>query len=111
MARAAPAGTRGGTCGDEPRTRWAVARAQCQCAIYASLPGAGKRLAPWLLAGWGDDRERSASAASGQALAGSSPVAYESGKYTKAHRRYACVKGLRTTLCQLAWQSAWAETY
>jgi hypothetical protein len=30
MARAAPAGTRGSGCGSEPRTRRAVARAECQ---------------------------------------------------------------------------------
>jgi Transposase IS116/IS110/IS902 family len=58
---------------------------------------------------------RSESAASVQALAGTSPVAYESGKYTKAHRRYACVKAFRNTLYQFAWQStfqeAWAKVY
>jgi transposase len=84
-------------------------------AIFLSLPRAGKRLAPRLLAGWGDERERYGSAASVQALAGTSPVAYESGKYTKAHRRYACVKAFRNTLYQFAWQStfqeAWAKSY
>ncbi len=30
MARAAPSGTRGSACGDEPRTRRALARAECQ---------------------------------------------------------------------------------
>jgi transposase len=44
--------------------------------IFSSLPGAGKRLEPRLLAGWGDDRSRNASAASVQALAGTGPVAY-----------------------------------
>jgi transposase len=48
--------------------------------IFVSLPRAGKRLAPRLLAGWGDDRERYLSAATVQALAGTSPVAYECGK-------------------------------
>src|SRR5262245_63987672 len=57
--------------------------------IFSSLPRAGKRLAPRLLAGWGDERERYVSAASVQALAGTSPVAYQSGNYAKAHRRYA----------------------
>ncbi len=76
---------------------------------------ASKRLVPRLLAGWGDDWERYASAASVQALAGTSPVAYERGKYAKAHRRYACVKPFRNVLYQFAWQStfqeAWAVTY
>src|SRR5258706_7535046 len=83
--------------------------------IFASLPRAGKRLAPRLLAGWGDDRERYLSAASVQALAGTSPVAYQSGNYVKAHRRYACVKPFRNVLYQFAWQStfqeAWAQAY
>src|SRR5260221_14033253 len=30
MARTAPWGTRGGACGNEPRTRWALAPAECQ---------------------------------------------------------------------------------
>jgi len=83
--------------------------------IFGSLPRAGKRLAPRLLAGWGDDRERYGSAASVQALAGTSPVAYQSGNYVKAHRRYACVKPFRNVLYQFAWQStfqeAWAQAY
>jgi transposase len=79
--------------------------------IFSSLPRAGKRLAPRLLAGWGDDRERYASAASVQALAGTSPVAYQSGKYAKAHRRYACVKPFRNVLFQFAWQSTFREPW
>jgi hypothetical protein len=42
--------------------------------IFSGLPGAGKRLAPRLLAEWGDDRSRSAHAASVQALGDTSPV-------------------------------------
>jgi transposase len=42
--------------------------------IFGGLPGAGKRLAPRLLAEWGDDRSRYANAASVQALGGTSPV-------------------------------------
>src|SRR5262249_25747030 len=83
--------------------------------LFMSLPRAGKRLAPRLLAGWGDDRERYASATSVQALAGTSPVAYQSGNYAKAHRRYACVKPFRNVLYQFAWQSIfqepWAQAY
>jgi transposase len=48
--------------------------------IFRSLPRAGKRLAPRLLAELGEDRARYQSAASLQALAGTSPVPYESGK-------------------------------
>jgi transposase len=49
-----------------------------------------------------------------QGLAGAAPVAFQSGKYTKAHKRYACIKPLRNALYQFAWQStkeAWALEY
>ena len=49
-------------------------------ALFLSLPGAGTRLAPRFLAGWGDERERYASAQSIQGLAGTAPVAFQSGK-------------------------------
>jgi transposase len=83
--------------------------------IFSSLPGAGKRLAPRLLAEIGDDRQRYADASSLQALAGTSPVLFQSGMYLKAHRRYGCIKSLRNALHQFAWQStqqeAWAHNY
>jgi transposase len=83
--------------------------------IFASLPGAGKRLAPRLLAEWGDDRAGSARGRSVQALAGTAPVPYESGNYRTAHRRTACLKPLRNALFQFAWQSTltepWAKDY
>jgi transposase len=83
--------------------------------VFSSLPGAGKRLAPRILAEWGDDRERYSDANSVQALAGTSPVAYESGNYSKPHKRSACIKPLRNALQQFARQStkqeAWALAY
>jgi transposase len=79
--------------------------------LFCSLPGAGKRLAPRLLAEWGDDRGRYAGASSIQALAGTSPVAYQSGNYRKAHKRYACVKPWRNALHQFAWQSTRKEPW
>jgi transposase len=83
--------------------------------IFATLPGAGKRLAPRLLAEIGDDRSRYADAASLQALAGTSPVLFQSGMYLKAHRRYGCIKPLRNALHQFARpctrQEAWARDY
>ena len=57
-------------------------------AAFASLPRAGTRLAPRLLAAWGDDRGRYADAASVQALAGASPVVFQSGNYASVHKRY-----------------------
>jgi hypothetical protein len=83
--------------------------------IFSGLPLAGKRLAPRLLAEWGDDRTRYASAASVQALGGTSPVPVESGKHASVQQRHASVKPLRHTLYQFAWQSTfqepWAEAY
>src|SRR5258708_3045904 len=83
--------------------------------VWSSLPGAGKRLAPRLLAEWGEDRSRYADATSVQTLAGTAPVPFASGNYAKAHKRFACVKPLRNALHQFAWQStrqeAWALDY
>jgi transposase len=84
-------------------------------ALFASLPRAGKRLAPRLLAEWGDDRTRYGSAAAVQALGGTSPVPTASGKLVRAQKRYACSKPLRNALHQFAWQSTlkeeWAAYY
>jgi len=83
--------------------------------LFRALPGAGKRLAPRLLAEIGDDRTRYAAASSLQALAGTSPVLFQSGTYCKAHRRLGCIKPLRNALQQFAWQSCrfepWAKEY
>lgn len=82
---------------------------------FSQLPGAGKRLAPRLLAEWGDDRTRYRTASAVQALAGTAPVPFESGKYAKVHKRYACVKPFRNALHQFAWESVrlepWAKAY
>jgi transposase len=79
--------------------------------VFVSLPGAGKRLAPRLLAEWGDDRTRYQDASNVQALAGTSPVAFQSGNFARAHRRYACNKVFRNTFHQFAWQSTRAEPW
>lgn len=79
--------------------------------LFRSLPRAGKRLAPRLLAEIGDDRARYQDAGSLQALAGTAPVLFESGQYSKAHRRYACIKPLRNVLHQFAWQSTQREDW
>lgn len=76
---------------------------------FSSLPGAAKRLAPRLLAGWGDDRKRYSDAVSVQALAGASPVPYESGNYSKVQKRYACIKPLHNALHQFACESTRQE--
>lgn len=83
--------------------------------LWSSLPRAGKRLAPRLLADWGDDRSRYADANSVQTLAGTAPVPFQSGNYARAHKRFACVKPWRNDLYQFAWQSTlsepWAAAY
>lgn len=83
--------------------------------LFTSLPRAGKRLAPRLLAEIGEDRTRYQDASSLQALGGTSPVLYQSGTYSKAHRRLGCIKPLRNALQQFAWQTtqseAWAREY
>lgn len=83
--------------------------------LWSSLPRAGKRLAPRLLAEWGDDRSRYADANSVQTLAGTAPVPFQSGNYARAHKRFACIKPWRNDLYQFAWQSTlsepWAAAY
>ncbi len=83
--------------------------------ILMSLPGAGKRLAPRLLAESGDDPRRYQSAASLQALGGTSPVLFQSGTSSQPHRRLGCIKPLRNALHQFArprtQQASWAKAY
>jgi transposase len=83
--------------------------------VFRSLPGAGRRLAPRLLAEIGDDPGRYENAASLQALGGTSPVLFQSGTYSKPHRRLGCIKPLRNALHSFAWQSTqqepWAKAY
>ncbi len=79
--------------------------------LFQTLPGAGARLAPRLLAEIGDDRHRYQSSASLQALAGTSPVLFQSGTYAKAHRRVGCIKPLRNALHQFAFHSTRSEPW
>ncbi len=63
----------------------------------------------------GDDRSRYDSASSWQALAGTSPVLFQSGTYQKAHQRLGCIKPWRNVLHQFGGpsthQEAWAKEY
>jgi transposase len=77
--------------------------------LFASLPGAGKRLAPRLLAEWGEDRGRYAGAPSVPALAGTCPVLCQSGQYARARHRRACCKPLRQALHLFARESLHAD--
>lgn len=83
--------------------------------MFGSLPGAGEKLAPRLLAELGDDRGRFDSAAGLQCYAGTAPVNDQSGQMRRARIRRACQKTLRGTVHLWANLSrrtcAWAETY
>ncbi len=83
--------------------------------IEAHLPRAGKHLAPRRLSEIGDDRSRYQDESGLQALGGTSPVLFQSGMYSKAHRRLGCIKPLRNALHQFAWQTTqsepWARDY
>ena len=83
--------------------------------IFDSLPGAGAKLAPRLLAEIGANREVFDSAEALQAYAGTAPVTKQSGKSRFVIVRRACNKVLRATVH--LWvdlsraQCAWAEAY
>ena len=83
--------------------------------IYSSLPGAGERLAPRMLAEWGDNRDKFNLVREPQALAGTSPTPYQSGKLSRPHFRWSCVKNFRYAMHTFAWQSTlnepWAREY
>jgi transposase len=83
--------------------------------LWASVPGVGPLLGARLVAAFGADRDRFASAEAVQALAGTSPVAYQSGKLRRVHLRRACDKHFRQTMHQLAFSSltrcSWARAY
>ena len=83
--------------------------------IFGSLPGAGEKLAPRLLAELGADRRVFPDADALCCEAGVSPVSYQSGQIHQAHIRWACVSFLRATVhlwadCSRR-QSAWAQAY
>lgn len=83
--------------------------------LFESLPGAGEKLAPRLLAELGDDRERFDSPEAIQCHGGTAPVSYQSGQIRKARFRRACHKVLRHTVHLWANLSRakcpWAEAY
>ena len=83
--------------------------------IFSSLPGAGPKLAPRLLAQFGTDRQRFDSSADLELLSGTVPVLNQSGKSRRVHMRHACRKDFRTTLHYFAFlsieRSAWARAF
>jgi transposase len=83
--------------------------------LFRPLPGAGPALAPRLLAGFGEDRQRYAGAAQLQMYSGIAPVTERSGNKTWVHWRWQCPNFLRQTLVEWAGQtinkSFWAGAY
>jgi hypothetical protein len=83
--------------------------------LYTALPGAGKVIAPRLLAAFGEDRGRYNCAAQLQKRSGIAPITKRSGNSTWVHWRFQCPKFLRQTFIDFAAQtinkSAWAGAY
>jgi transposase len=92
-----------------------LAHRQADWEIFDSLPGAGKALAPRLMAAMGSRRERYESASQVQCFAGIAPVKEASGNMQWVHMRWACPKFLRQTFhewaaCSIP-QCGWAKAY
>lgn len=84
-------------------------------ALFRALPGAGPTYAPRLLAAFGEQRNRYASAAQLQQYSGIAPVVERSGKKCWVHWRLQCPKFLRQTFVEWAAESIprcfWAGAY
>lgn len=84
-------------------------------AVFESFPGAGKVLAPRLVAAFGADRDRFEAPAEMQQFSGIAPVTERSGKSKWVHRRWACPKFVLQTFHEFADQarkfSAWSKLY
>jgi transposase len=83
--------------------------------LFGSLPGAGGKLAPRLLAEIGDERARFENAEGLQAYAGTAPLTIKSGQIEKHRVRFACSPNLRAAVHLWVDHSrqrcAWAQTY
>jgi transposase len=92
-----------------------LAKSHPDYGIFSSLPGAGPAMAPRLIAAFGTQRDRYATAAAIQCYAGIAPVTESSGKQKWVHWRWACPKFLRQTFHEWAWMSTrnsdWAKTF
>ncbi len=84
-------------------------------ALFDSLPGAGKVLAPRLLAAFGTQRDRFADAQALACFSGIAPVIERSGQSCWTRWRYFCPKFLRQTFVEYAGQSVvfcgWAKAF
>jgi transposase len=97
---------------DEIKQRFA---AHADADLFRSLPGSGAALAPRLLVAFGSDRNRFATAADLQQLAGIAPVTERSGQRAWVHWRWGVPVFLRQTFHEFAQHSirfcAWARAY
>jgi len=85
------------------------------CKIFQSLPGAGEKNAPRLLAQIGDSRQRYQDRKNLQCDAGTAPITDESSNAKIVRMRLACRKIFRNVIYQFAFstlsQSAWAKNF
>lgn len=83
--------------------------------LFSNLPGAGQALAPRLLAAFGEQRERYATAGELQMYSGIAPVLERSGQKSWVHWRLRCPKFVRQTFVEWAAQtvnkSFWAGAF
>jgi hypothetical protein len=70
--------------------------------LFAGVPGAGAVLRPRLIAAFGTQRDRYATAGELQSYSGIAPVTKQSGKSRQVHFRRACPKFLRQTFHEVA---------
>jgi transposase len=84
-------------------------------ALFHALPGSGPILTPRLLAAFGDQRERFATAEQLQQYSGVAPVTERSGKKSWVHWRWQCPSFIRQTFVEWAAQtitkSFWAGAF
>jgi transposase len=92
-----------------------VAQAHPDFPLMDSFPGAGRALAPRLIAALGTDRSRFQSAQELQCYTGIAPVLAASGQQRWVHSRWACPKFVRQTIHEWALHSMakcdWARDY
>ena len=93
----------------------AVFAAHEDASIFQSFPGAGAIFAPRLLAAFGSDRTRYASAVAIQQYSGIAPVTERSGNRCWVHWRWGCPKFLRQSFHEYANESIrhslWARAF
>jgi transposase len=78
------------------------AQSHPDCSLFQALPGAGPVFAPRLRVAFGEQRDRSPSAADLQKYAGMAPVTEWSGKQSWGHWRLQCPKFVRHTVVEWA---------